>query len=366
MSCASPVLLHSGSGIISFGAFGSSKMSLADEFEFCQGSPMKTGGSAALQQKMMRQRQLALERQRSLARNRIGVNVVAQTNPLAAPVKAEGWEFFGKDGPLSPTIGLTTLRSESTGGANEEPEASGHRLKATTVTSLTHSAPSPTPTPSIARGAPEVATLASVDELTDGLLVEVLADDVPQVEVRRLGPFHESPVKPSKSPSPTWRKEEKGSWAPSAQEDQAWSPGGRPGRASPEPPVRSAVYPGMVEDEDIQGIEQARPSNVPSDRINGRRRRRAQDDSDDDDEKQVPLERPSRVPAGRHHSALDEDMPPKKAPTSWNLNLEAPAPAPADRNQGQGRTWWKPWQNSGEKTTAEDKEVTSICAFSTD
>lgn len=120
-------------------AGGGAPPQLGGHFQVFPGSqtpaPMSAEASQNMQQKMQRQRQLALENQRNAAKSRLGANIVAQANPLvptAAPMSTlqgvpNKGRLFGDPAlamtmaPLAATVASEELRRIEASNAQNPP-----------------------------------------------------------------------------------------------------------------------------------------------------------------------------------------------------------------------------------------------------
>ncbi|CAL1165781.1 unnamed protein product [Cladocopium goreaui] len=143
-------------------------------------------GAALLQQKMSRQRQLALEKQRSAARKQLGAGVIASASPMQPPFRAQAkdWDQVLPELSMSPTgpTGPTAPRKDV------RPNNSEHKT-----------APS-SPTEEVERPEPvKSGTKLDLDDALDGLAEELLLDErLPQAAKRgSLEDSGEGPSQPA-------------------------------------------------------------------------------------------------------------------------------------------------------------------------
>jgi hypothetical protein len=135
------------------------------------GTPLSGAGQSicekqsphAIQQKMNRQRQLALERQRSAARRNLGAGVIASANPvLQSNLKAPNWDKLLPDG-------LTIAGSNQVGRS---------RLSPNDVAANDSTAPNSPQADSTAKGVSKIGSISQVSTFDDfdGLAEEILTD----------------------------------------------------------------------------------------------------------------------------------------------------------------------------------------------
>eukprot|EP00416_Gambierdiscus_australes_P014864 CAMPEP_0171076136 /NCGR_PEP_ID=MMETSP0766_2-20121228/13223_1 /TAXON_ID=439317 /ORGANISM="Gambierdiscus australes, Strain CAWD 149" /LENGTH=377 /DNA_ID=CAMNT_0011533075 /DNA_START=65 /DNA_END=1196 /DNA_ORIENTATION=- len=286
-----------------------------------------------MQQKMLKHRQAALERQRSASRNRLGASVVAQANPLCQPpppsiLKVPSWRSLVVDGPAAkPAV---EGDSAVAGAAPEEVVRAS--------------------TPGTGRG--RGGDRRSMDEVSDCLDVEEIFDKVVQAGAARHSE-EETPTPeprqdlPGLLPSPSnstmgaslngapRRGRSKGTSPPRPNMGgEAWGGAGGFTRA-PARPGGDVVVQEMVSDFSMAG---ERSGFAPQ---RGRRRSSPPDDADE-------------------VQSMGSGAPPK---TSWDLDVgtgvqepeEVSMPSAAAEGGRRGRRWWKPWQ--GGRASSESKTI---------
>lgn len=278
--------------------------------------------SAQLQQKMMRQRQLAVEKQRAANRSRLGAGLVAQANPLAPPagqLKA-GRGLLG-DVVVQPAVLADTPKGASAGaggllvmqkGAEDDLGQKGAEASRSRKQWL--------------------------DDSLDELACEVLAEDTQTAQLRKLHAEeisalqaklteqHNSP-KRAQQPAPVHARgmmqiQEVGHGADS----NAW--GGAGGFAPGGPPGARPLRGGTVV---IDQVEEAHF-----------------------DEKD---RRPARVVDRGGEARM------RGGAQQWDLNAQQEAVQPKRQADGGGKKWWKPWSPG---TVEEDNQVTQVGAFTDD
>jgi len=278
-----------------------------------------------LQQKMLRHRQVSLERQRCAARNRLGASMVAQANPLCQPARSLQLPEWGAAAPDGPPSSRTTGSGDAAG-----PEAQKKEESATPLTSRSQG--------KAAGGSKQLEVVAdclAVEEIFDeciqagpGIVVSPRLEERQQlVRDRHVGSMEPArPVAPTpgslpKIPSPR-----------GGDASEAW--GGAAGLQR----GHSRFAAVIVEDEvmDLFGSPSDRQADAQP--RGGRRRLMPSSDADE----------------------------------------EADAPADLDGGAGtesrRGRRWWK-WQGGkagqeqdevrpGSRRVAASQEVTAVCNFS--
>lgn len=311
---------------------------------------------AHLQQKMLRQRHLAIEKQRTAARTRLGAGVIAQANPLVAsasvPLKVPGWNALLGDGPVSPSADPKSLSAAALAGVSGSlgtKEHSGKDDKTSGARSMASAAEVDVPKKSF------------LDDLQEDLAEEILADELPQArlpsedQAEAAEPrafqsgasrsFASGGGQHMKLLSPQRREEPGGNRG--MTDEMAWGGGMAFGYGAPGRPTA-----GFAEEviDDLEPMQDRRPSrSVP-----GQSRRRLLEDKLDD------------VPTPQRDAG-----PGRRAPgPSWNLNVGVTQDLDAAPRRGgddqRGRKWWKPWQQGAAGGLVDQTEATQICGFTND
>ncbi|CAK9013288.1 unnamed protein product [Durusdinium trenchii] len=297
-----------------------------------EGGP-PNGGAALLQQKMTRQRQLALEKQRISARKQLGAGVIASASPMqSTPFRAKDWDQVLPD-VLSLSPPLKDSRSE-------------HKT-----------APS-TPIEEVERPEPvKTGKLEGLDDALDGLAEELLLDE--RLPAPKRLDLASGGSLPSRAGDANRGKPLPG--APGAAGAGAWG----------DPKARQSV-------QSLAGIEEDNlyeaSFELPHFRgeVGAGMRRKQQTliledgvEADGPPSNLTPnLARVARAPAASVASAA---APGK----SWDLTIEvtdAKTEVRDRRPRAEGRSWWPFGGSSGaaEVRSETKEEVTAISSFSFD
>lgn len=298
---------------------------------------------AHLQQMMLRQRHLVIEKQRTAARTRLGAGVIAQANPLAAasmPLKMAGWNALLGEGP-TPTVAdqlrpaasaLTMVGSLTTTPKGKEVPTNEKTSGATQTTT----------------SAAAVGKKIAFDDLQEDIAEEILTDEPAQAQP--LSEYQSEATEPNagrpyangreqaKQLQPQRVDEHVGMKDPSDGTSMAW--GGHAG----------ARMPFLVDTEevidDLDPMPDARPSRAAAGPSS--RRRLIEDRLDD-------VATPLR----------DTGLGKRPPGPSWNLHVGGTQEFETKRGGGE-RKWWKPWQQGAAASVAEQAEVTRVCGFTND
>eukprot|EP00435_Cladocopium_sp_Y103_P008847 s672_g2.t1 len=267
-----------------------------------EGGP-PNGGAALLQQKMTRQRQLALEKQRSAARKQLGAGVIASASPMQpSPFRAKDWDQVLPELSMSPTAPRKDAR----------PNNSEHKT-----------APS-SPTEEVERPEPvKSGTKLDLDDALDGLAEELLLDErLPQAAKR--GSLEDS----GGVPWPTRNADGRG----------------KSGFGEAKAPRPSQSLAGIEEDNLYEASFEL-PASRPAE---GMKRKQQTLILEDGMEQAQAPSAPGLTPTlGRGHTGAGHGGPQSSgAPSvgkSWDLTVEG-APDRVEpvgrRSKAEGRSWW--------------------------
>jgi len=311
-----------------------------------------------MQQKMLKHRQAAMERQRSAARNRLGVSVVAQANPLVQPPKKiPNWGAPPLEGEL-PTPAPAHKNSEGMTGCETQ------KLE----DAVAPSSGIPSARTGVENPLDSIADCLAVEEIFDeciqagpGIVVSAGAEEPhrghgEQRQQRLLSPGRRgagAALSPQVTPRQTPRSAALCSTSSTRTRDsnEAWGGAGAAQRG------RGPRRAGGVCEEEVSDFNMPGPSEVLP---RGGRRRPAP--SSEQDEVQS---------LGSGRGKLQ----------SWDLDIDAVEPEPAKEPEGagvegrRGRRWWKPWQGHGQQQDEARpgsrradpvQEVTTVCNFSSE
>eukprot|EP00931_Biecheleriopsis_adriatica_P096813 TRINITY_DN70501_c0_g1_i1.p1 TRINITY_DN70501_c0_g1~~TRINITY_DN70501_c0_g1_i1.p1 ORF type:complete len:348 (+),score=73.98 TRINITY_DN70501_c0_g1_i1:109-1152(+) len=310
-------------------------------------------GAHALQQKMHRQRQLALERQRSTARKQLGAGVIASANPLMqnASFKASQWENVpeGLGLPSPSMVNRSRLQKPSDAEA---------KTAANTPKAEDSKQPEASETPSAKQPMRKKPTF---DDVLDGLAEELLLDDRLPVRSSSNGQPGASPPQsrrefgPAGRISPTGKKVGQDAWG-GGEPLQKGGPGHR---------IRGAD----VIEEATGGVdtvmELSTYGNGPMGGAGGGRRRPQQfrqqqttivgEDRDDDQ---------FQVYGFNANQRVETPTPgPRPVGKSWDLHIEErPAESAQNRRPKEKKPWWPFGGGSADQARVEE-EVTTVSAF---
>eukprot|EP00440_Ansanella_granifera_P070778 gb/GFBE01076812.1/.p1 GENE.gb/GFBE01076812.1/~~gb/GFBE01076812.1/.p1 ORF type:complete len:364 (+),score=63.03 gb/GFBE01076812.1/:1-1092(+) len=330
----------------------------------------KAASAHALQQKMHRQRQLALERQRSTARKQLGAGVIASANPLmqASQLKGPQWDRVLPDG--------LSLPSPTAGGMGKSTKLTG-----STASAEQNTAPS-SPTDDDAmkvdqheKGGKGAGSKQTLDDALDGLAEELLLDDRLPVQPSR-SPMA-SPMAPGGPGAATPNRNsgmgpdvrgQPASQSAMAGGGNAWG-GAEPLQKGGGPPPRNRAD--MVEEVGHDVMETPAYFNGPKDAPGRRRPPRQQTQIvGEDDDIQAYGDQVGPVNAQR-----EAPEPVRGGGKMWDLNVEPAQPdrrsrvAAKEQKSGRGSTWWPfnggPGQQQQQPAQIQE-EVTAISAFNFD
>jgi len=268
-----------------------------------------------MQQRMMKQRQAALERQRSASRNRLGASVVAQANPLAQPprtLKLPSYGLHPLEGPPSATPAPRTsskgeIAAQSEEAANQPVPLNSGRSQG--------------------RGGGD-AKAAPLENVGDCMAVEEMFDEC----ILAAGPGVAGSAGAEEEPTDCEPRGRGGA-------NEAW--GGAGGLVRD----RSCVAAPGVVTEEVSGftpLGERHPEQMPR----GGRRRQA--------------------PGAEPEEVQSFDAPGARM-KSWDLDVGAEEPRQeaeavqaiegAGADQGRrGRRWWKPWSGGGKDPRGDQQE----------
>lgn len=356
----------------------------------------------ALQQKMHRQRQLALERQRSTARKQLGAGVIASANPLlqSSALKGGGapWGASLPEGLLSPMAKAGVLGPGAAPGVELDYAAkSGAVGKETDALSeLEKSTQGNVPPPrEISKGGPgRKGSIESIDML-DGLAEELLLDDkLPVVQKQpgstprdrnQLGPRSETETQKGPEASISLRADSPAvsphgvrlgsmSSSPQRHSNAGWASGEANGGSAwgGSVPLQQAGPPQRANRGSVESVEEigsfdfnaGSETPVSSSGGPGPRRKRSQQ---------------SRMGAGESEGNIEgssgrgggSPLPARPVGKSWDLNVETTQDKRASRREdkkagGGLGSWLFGGGGTSVATVKEEVEVTQVSAFTFD
>lgn len=294
-----------------------------------------------LQQKMSRQRQLALEKQRSAARKQLGAGVIASASPMqSSPFRAKDWDQVLPDVlSLSPTAPRKDARANN----------SEHKT-----------APS-SPIEEVERPEPvKTGTKSDMDDALDGLAEELLLDErLPQAAKR--GSLEDSGGVP---------------WPSSRTADAR---GGKAAADAKGPRVSQSLA--GIEEDNLYEASFELPGGRENAGHPGMRRKQQTLVLDDGDQVQpgsaTAVAGPSGLSPGltpNPQRRIRSTTPPSVPGKSWDLTVEGVSDAKTDpvrgRAKAEGRSWWPfgggPASAAHHATPEVKEEVTAISSFSFD
>eukprot|EP00930_Biecheleria_cincta_P023990 TRINITY_DN17236_c0_g1_i1.p1 TRINITY_DN17236_c0_g1~~TRINITY_DN17236_c0_g1_i1.p1 ORF type:complete len:363 (+),score=66.70 TRINITY_DN17236_c0_g1_i1:177-1265(+) len=352
----------------------------------------------ALQQKMHRQRQLALERQRSTARKQLGAGVIASANPLlqSSGVKGAQWGTSLPDGLLSP-VGKAGVLGGATPGVDVGVAAkSGAVGKETDALSeLENSTQGNVPQRDISKGG-TARKRNSFEDALDGLAEELLLDEkLPAVQKQigtsphgrnQLGPRSGTEVQKGPETSISLRADSPavspqgarlGSMSSSAtrHSNAGWASGEANGGSAwgGAAPLQQAGPPGRANRGSVESVEEigafefnaGSEAPVTSTSGPGPRRKRNQSNigaGQSEDNIEV---------YGSNEKRSESPLPARPVGKSWDLSVELTQDNRSRKreekiNSGGGLGSWLFGGGSTVPTVKEEVEVTQVTAFNFD